>query len=425
MEDKYLTVSAITRYLKNKFDTDENLRNIYLKGEISNLKIHTTGHIYFSIKDETSKINAIMFRSNASKLSFKPVEGMKIFVTGSITVYEATGNYQIYVTSMQEDGIGNLYLKYQETKAKLAKEGLFASEYKKEIPKYPKKIGIVTAKTGAAIRDIITTIKRRYPMCETYLFPCLVQGDNAAIDIKNKIDQASNHELDVLIVGRGGGSFEDLNAFNDEEVARSIFKSNIPIISAVGHEIDFTIADFVADLRAPTPTAAAELAVPNIFDIKVKLNQLKIRTNESIFKKINYLKLYMDTFKNSFVIKNPMLMFDNRKQKLDSILEKCNNILNNRLDKIKTNLYKLKDSYIVNNPHVLYKDYKIKLEKLTEKLILVNPLDILKKGYALVYIDDRVIKNIKDIKENENLKIKMHDGIIDTIVKGVEKTDEI
>lgn len=423
MDDKYLTVSAITRYLKHKFDIDENLRTVYLKGEISNCKIHTTGHIYFSIKDETSKINAIMFKSSASKLNFEPKEGMKIMATGSITVYEATGNYQIYVTDMQEDGIGNLYIEYQKLKEKLAKEGLFDNKYKKQIPIYPKKVGIVTAKTGAAIRDIISTIKRRYPMCETYLFPCLVQGDNAAIDIKNKIDQASTYDLDVLIVGRGGGSFEDLNAFNDEGVARSIFASNIPIISAVGHEIDFTIADFVADLRAPTPTGAAEMAVPNIYDIKSKINQLKIRTNEAVYKKINYLKLYMDTFKNSFVIKNPMLMFDNRKQKLDSILEKCNSVLTNRLDKLKNNLDKIKANYIINNPELLYKEHKNKLDKLTEKLILVNPLDILKKGYSLVYIENKVIKNIDDVKINDNLKIKMHNGIISTTVNNVEEQD--
>ncbi len=422
--DKYLTVTAITRYLKSRFDMDENLNKVYLKGEISNLKIHTTGHIYFSIKDENSKINAIMFKSNASKLTFQPKEGMKIMVTGSVTIYEATGNYQIYVNTMQEDGLGNLYVKYQELKEKLSKEGLFDSKYKKEIPKYPKKIGIVTAKTGAAIRDIISTIKRRYPMCETYLFPCLVQGDNAAIDIKNKIDQASTYDLDVMIVGRGGGSFEDLNAFNDEEVARAIFNSNIPIISAVGHEIDFTIADFVADLRAPTPTGAAEMAVPNIYDIKTKLNQLKIRTNEAIYKKVNYLKLYLDTFKNSFMIKNPKLMFDNRKQKLDAIAEKYNTIIFNKIDKFKNYLDKFKTNYIINNPDVLYKKHRTDLEKLTEKIILVNPLNILKKGYSLVYMDDKVIKSTQNIQIKDKLKIKMYDGNIDVYVDNKEVNND-
>ncbi len=423
MQDKYLTVTAITRYLKNKFDIDDNLRTVYLKGEISNCKIHTTGHIYFSIKDETSKINAIMFKSSATKLNFEPKEGMKIMVTGSITVYESTGNYQIYVTDMQEDGIGNLYIEYQKLKAKLEKEGLFDSKYKKEIPKYPKKIGIVTAKTGAAIRDILSTIEKRYPMCETYLFPCLVQGDNAASDIKAKIEQANKNDLDVLIVGRGGGSFEDLNSFNDEGVARAIFASKIPIISAVGHEIDFTIADFVADLRALTPTAAAVLAVPNISDIKDSINQLKIRINEAIYKKINYLKLYMDTFKNSFIIKNPRLMFDNRKQYLDMINEKCNNIIINKIRDLKLKLDKIRSNYIINNPEFLYKEKKDKLEKITEKLILVNPLNILKKGYSLIYVDNKVIKNIKNIKINDKLKIKMYDGNINVTVNSKEQNN--
>ncbi len=302
MNEKYLTVTSLTRYLKYKFENDENLRKVFLKGEISNFKAHTTGHLYFSIKDETSKINAIMFKSNASKLNFMPVEGMKVLVTGSVRVYEATGNYQIYVDELIEDGIGNLYVAFEELKKKLTKEGLFDSKYKKALPKIPNKVGIVTAKTGAAIKDILSTIKRRYPLCETYLFPCLVQGENAPSDIVNKIKQADKYNLDVLIVGRGGGSFEDLNCFNDEEVARTIFACNTPVISAVGHEIDFTIADYVADFRAPTPTGAAEIAVPNIIDLKNILKQYNIRLNEAMMNKTNYLKLYLDSVKNKQLI---------------------------------------------------------------------------------------------------------------------------
>ena len=314
MNDKYLTVTALTKYIKYKLESDVNLRKVYLKGEISNFKAHSTGHYYFSIKDENSIIRAIMFNSNAKKLNFLPSEGMKVLVTGTISVYPATGSYQIYVEDLIEDGIGNLYVAFEKLKEKLSKEGLFDPKYKKKIPKIPSKVGIVTAKTGAAVKDIISTIRRRFPLCETYLFPCLVQGENASKDIKEKVLQADQYNLDVLIVGRGGGSFEDLNCFNDEELARTIFTCKTPIISAVGHEIDFTIADFVADMRAPTPTGAAEMAVPNQYDIMTNINQLKIRLDEAILKKVKYQTLYLDTIKNSFVIKNPLLLYQNKQQ---------------------------------------------------------------------------------------------------------------
>ena len=232
-----------------------------------------------------------MFKGSTSTLNFEPKEGMKVLVGGSIRVYETGGTYQIYVEEMQEDGIGNLYLEYEKLKKKLDIEGLFDAKYKKKIPVYPKRIGIVTAPTGAAVKDILSTIKRRYPICETYLFPCLVQGATAPQDIVSSLKKADNYQLDVIIVGRGGGSFEDLNCFNDETVARTIFHCSTPIISAVGHEIDFTIADFVADLRAPTPTGAAEMAVPNLIDVISLLTQYKIRLNESILKKTKYLSL--------------------------------------------------------------------------------------------------------------------------------------
>ena len=299
--EKYLSVTALTRYLKHKFDNDEHLREVYLKGEISNFKSHNTGHFYFSIKDEGSKINAIMFGANAKKIAFTPTDGMKILVRGRVSVYEATGNYQIYVDEMLEDGIGNLYIAFEQLKEKLSKEGLFDSKYKKQIPKFPERVGVVTAKTGAAIKDILSTIKRRYPICEVILFPSLVQGENAAPDIVKNIELAKNYNLDVLIVGRGGGSIEDLWPFNEEIVARAIFNCPIPVISAVGHEIDYTIADFVSDLRAPTPTGAAEMAVPNLIELQKYIKQLNIRLNESILKIVNYQKLYLDSLKNSFV----------------------------------------------------------------------------------------------------------------------------
>jgi len=396
MNDKYLTVSVINRYIKHRLDTDENLQTVFIKGEISNFKAHSTGHLYFSIKDETSKINAIMFSKNASKLQFSPIDGTKVLITGRISVYEATGNYQIYVDDMQEDGLGNLYIEFEKLKKKLEEEGLFDSKYKKPIPKYPEKIGVITANTGAAIKDILTTIKRRYPIAQVILFPSLVQGENAASDIVKNINLAGNYELDVLIVGRGGGSIEDLWPFNEEIVARAIFDCNIPVISAVGHEIDFTIADFVSDLRAPTPTAAAELAVPNLVDLNKYIKQLNIRLNETILKQLNIQKLYLESFKNSYIIKNPMILYENQKQRLDLINEKLN-----------TNI-------------VLKLDNKRKeLENIIDKLNLVNPLNILKRGFSLTYKDNKLVKSVKKLKENDLLNLKLTDGVATVEVKEI------
>ena len=421
MSDKYLTVSAITRYLKAKFDVDENLQTVFLKGEISNFKAHTTGHFYFSLKDESSKINAIMFRSNASKVLFKPMDGMKVLVTGRISVYEAMGSYQIYVDEMLEDGVGNLYIAYEQLKEKLQKEGLFNKTHKKKIPKIPKRVGIVTASTGAAIRDIITTIKRRFPICETILFPTLVQGENAKDDIVRNIEMAQNYDLDVLIVGRGGGSIEDLWPFNEEVVARAIYNSKVPIISAVGHEVDFTIADFVADLRAPTPTAAAELAVPNMSDLKKYISQLSIRLNESVLKRVNYLKLYLDSIKNSFVIKNPMIMYENKKQSLDLMNSKLNDLMLGKVDRLKNEMEKIKKSYVLTNPKLLYKDNILEVKNIIEKLELLNPLNILNRGYSITYLNSLALKSVKEVKENDLLDIKLTDGVIQSKVINVKE----
>ncbi len=420
-QDKYLTISAVTKYLKYKFDTDEHLRTIFLKGEISNFKAHTTGHFYFSLKDETSKINAIMFRTNAEKINFIPAEGMKVLVTGRISIYEATGGYQIYVEKMEQDGLGNLYIAFEKLKQDLAKEGLFDPAHKKQIPKIPTRIGIVTAPTGAAIKDILSTIKRRFPICETILFPALVQGENAASDIAKKIDMAANYQIDTLIVGRGGGSIEDLWPFNEEIVARAIYRSKIPIISAVGHEIDYTISDFVSDLRAPTPTGAAEIAVPNLIDLSKHLEQLKIRLKESILKKVNYNKLYLDSLKSSYVIKTPMIMYENKKQKLDMLQNKLTTFILHQVENSKKNLEYLKKNHILMYPKDIYEPKYIELKQFIEKLELLNPLGVLKRGYTLTYQDNHLIKSIHDVKTN-SIEIKFHDGTL--IAKQIEKVEK-
>lgn len=400
MSDKYLSVSTISRYIKHLLDTDKNLQTIFIKGEISNLKQHSSGHIYFSLKDETSKINAIMFSNNAKKLNFVPTDGTKVLAIGRVSLYEATGNYQIYINEMLEDGVGNLYIAFEKLKEKLSKEGLFQEKYKVLIPKYPAKIGVVTANTGAAIKDIISTIKRRYPIADVYLFSSLVQGEQAKYDLVKKIEQADQFGVDVIIVGRGGGSIEDLWPFNEEIVAKAIFDCKTPIISAVGHEIDYTIADFVADLRAPTPTGAAEIAVPNIIDIISHLNHLKIRLNESILKNLNLKKLYFDSLRNSYIIKNPNFIYENKRQKLDLIETTLNS---NILLKLENN--------------------KKEINNLLIQLDLLNPLNILKRGYSLTYKNNKIVKSIKNIKEKDNLTIKLSDGNINVVVRSVE--DEI
>ena len=389
MQDKYVTISRINNYLKAYFDNNPHLQHVYLKGEISSFKNHTRGHLYFTLKDEQSRLSAVMFQTNALKLNFEPEDGMNVLVEGRISCYPAQGSYQIYVEKMEVDGVGNLYIEFEKLKKKLAAEGLFDPKFKKQIPKYPTRIGVITAPTGAAIKDILSTIKRRYPICETILFPCLVQGKSAAPDIVKQIKTAQDYDLDVIICGRGGGSIEDLWAFNEEIVARAIFESKIPIISAVGHEIDFTIADFVSDLRAPTPTGAAEMAVPTISDVKFMINQLTLRTNKCMNNIIEIKKNKLNAIKDSFILKNPLSIYEIKEQKLDMLIDNLNKNVKNIL---------------VNKNH--------ELVLLANTLKLVNPLNILDRGYSVVKKDNKVIKDIKDIKKEDNIDIRIKNGNI-------------
>ena len=389
MQDKYVTISRINNYLKAYFDNNPHLQHVYLKGEISNFKNHSRGHLYFTLKDEQSRLSAVMFQTNALKLNFEPEDGMNVLVEGRISCYPAQGSYQIYVEKMEVDGVGNLYIEFEKLKKKLAAEGLFDPKFKKQIPKYPTRIGVITAPTGAAIKDILSTIKRRYPICETILFPCLVQGKSAAPDIVKQIKTAQDYDLDVIICGRGGVSIEDLWAFNEEIVARAIFESKIPIISAVGHEIDFTIVDFVSDLRAPTPTGAAEMAVPTISDVKFMINQLTLRTNKCMNNIIEIKKNKLNAIKDSFILKNPLSIYEIKEQKLDMLIDNLNKNVKNIL---------------VNKNH--------ELVLLANTLKLVNPLNILDRGYSVVKKDNKVIKDIKDIKKEDNIDIRIKNGNI-------------
>ena len=421
MDINYISISDLTRYIKAKFDTDVHLNRIYLKGEISNFKHHTRGHMYFTLKDEFSRINAVMFASSANGLSFEPEDGMKVLVEGRITVYEASGNYQIYVTDMQVDGLGSLYIEFEKLKKKLNDEGLFDVKYKKNIPRFPKKIGIITAPTGAAIRDILSTIKRRYPICETILFPTLVQGSGAKESIVDQIKRTQDFDLDLIICGRGGGSIEDLWAFNEEIVARAIFASKIPIISAVGHEPDFTIADYVADLRAPTPTGAAEMAVPNMNDINNYLNQIKIRSNESINNIIKHNKVRLQNIKESYILKNPMSMYEVKEQKLDNYIDNLNRFIELVIEKNKARFRNVKENYILKNPSVLLEENKNKINLIIRSLELLNPLSILDKGYSIVSMNKKVIKDISEIKKGDKLEVKFSKGNMEAVVERIWK----
>ncbi len=442
--NKYITVSQLNKYLKYKIDNDPNLGIVFLKGEISNFKNHTRGHFYFTLKDDTSRINAIMFQGNASKIPFLPVDGMKVLVSGRVSVYEQSGSYQIYVDTMLEDGVGSLYLAFNQLKEKLEKEGLFSPEHKKSIPKIPEKIGIITAPTGAAIKDILSTIKRRFPLVETILFPALVQGEYAKDDIVKKIKIANTYDLDVLIVGRGGGSIEDLWPFNEEVVARAIYESKIPIISAVGHEIDFTIADFVADKRAPTPTGAAEMAVPDKKDLLVYLEQVNIRLEKSLTNKLKIYKEKLISLENSQILKNPKRILEVKEQNFDLLYEKLLKEIKIILTSKKESLNLLKSCFIFKNPNILivdkiytYNDLIKNINKQIEKIIsnkqnnylnllskveVLNPITTIKRGYSIVKINDKTITSVKKVKKGDKITNQISDGnIISEVVEIYEE----
>ena len=388
MKYNAVTVTQLNKYLKDKFEEDENLNAILVKGEISNFKNHYTGHLYFTLKDENSLIKCIMFKSYAEKLTFKPKDGMKVMVFGSVSVFERDGVYQIYVKNIIEDGIGDLHEKFEQLKLKLEKEGLFDELHKKKIPLYPKVVGVLTSQTGAVIRDIINVSTRRNPKVYIRLFPVPVQGPGAAEQIAEKIKLMNEKKLaDVLIIGRGGGSLEDLWPFNEEIVARAIYDSKLPIISAVGHETDFTIADFVADLRAPTPSSAAELAVPDVYELRQKIDNYRNRYKVALKKKIELMRLRYEKCMKSRVFTDPTRKIKDEYVIIDSYIKRLEirirNIQKNKINK-----------YI----------------ELTTKLDAMSPLKTLTRGYSLVEKDNQIIKSSKKLKLNDEIKIKFFDG---------------
>ena len=383
-----ISVTELNKYIKDKIDKDEMLNNVFVKGEISNYKHHYTGHLYFTLKDENSLIKCIMFKGYAANLKFEPKDGMKVTIFGSVSVFERDGVYQIYVKAMQEDGIGSLYKAYEEMKAKLEKEGLFDQSHKKKIPLMPRCIGVLTSNTGAVIRDIINVSTRRNPNVYIKLLPVPVQGPGAAEKIVDAIKTMNEKKLaDVIIVARGGGSLEDLWPFNEEIVARAIYDSELPVISAVGHETDFTIADFVADLRAPTPSAAAELAVPNIADIKLKLEGYNNRYKLALKKKVEFMKLRYEKCMNSRVFKEPLQKINEKYILIDMKVKTMQNSISNIYNSKKTNMIK----------HIA-------------KLDALSPLKTLTRGYSIVQSNGKVVKSVNQIKKDDEIDIRLIDG---------------
>lgn len=396
MEERpILSVSRVNLYIKQLLENDAYMSNVTVRGEISNCKIHSSGHIYMSLKDEKSVIRAVMFRSAAAKLKFKPENGMKIIAIGRVAVYERDGQYQLYINSMEQEGIGALHIAFEELKARLLKEGLFDADKKKPLPKYPKKIGVVTAPTGAAIRDILNILSRRFPYADVTLYPVLVQGENSAESIVRAIEYFNKERsADVLIVGRGGGSIEDLWSFNEEIVARAIFASEIPIISAVGHEIDFTISDFVADLRAPTPSAAAELAVPDERELKEKFGNVLKRLSLYVSRAVESRKMQFSKLAESAVLKNPTGKIDDKKIYVDNLAHR-----------------------VFMSANLIKERKQKELASAAAKLDGLSPLGTMSRGFSVAKGKSGIIRSVKDASSGDEFELIVSDGSINAVVK--------
>ncbi|MBM6013968.1 exodeoxyribonuclease VII large subunit [Staphylococcus epidermidis] len=443
---EYLSVSALTKYIKYKFDQDPHLQSVLIKGELSNFKKHSSGHLYFNVKDKESVISGMMFKGNASKLGFEPKEGDEVLIEARVSVYKRRGNYQIYVNKMQLDGIGNLYQKLELLKKKLKKEGYFDQSNKKLIPKYPKKIAVLTASTGAAIRDIHSTINNRYPLVEQIQISTLVQGTQARQDIIEKIQYADSLDVDTIIVGRGGGSIEDLWNFNEEDVVKTIFNCQTPIISAVGHETDFTLSDFVADVRAATPTQAAVIATPNQYELLQQIKQYEYTLSRYIKQYIEHQKKQLNHISSYYKFKQPSLLYDQQIQKRDELERQLNHLLNTKVEKSKHHLKLLQQSFnfknlnqqITQEKQSIYQlhsrlskimsnnitNLKTVLKNKLESLNNLSPTNTMLRGYAIVNKDNEVVTSTHKLNENDQISLTMKDGSVDATVKKVRCNDE-
>lgn len=438
MEDRWISISQLTARIKQTIEHNSDLQSVWLRGEISNFKKHSRGHMYFTIKDERSKISAVMFAGNNKSLAFEPENGMKVLIRGRVSVYEPFGQYQLYVNDMEPDGIGQLFIKYEQLKNQLEQEGLFREDMKKRLPAYPKKIAVITSPTGAAIRDVISTIKRRYPPAEIILYPVLVQGRDAAPSIVRALKQAEQHPgIDVVIAGRGGGSIEELWAFNEEIVARAFHSITIPIISAVGHETDFTIADFAADVRAATPTAAAELAVPSLIDVVQQVSSFEQRLHLAMNNHKKHGTERLKRLQGSYAFRYPMQLLQQKEQELDRLMDRLEKrrlltlesslssfqVLQKRLElqhperKLESSrkeyvqtaarLEKVKNRYLLNK--------QSEFHHVIQKLNLLNPLQILERGYQVSFDEkEELVSSIRQAVPGSRMDVQMKDGTVRT-----------
>ncbi|MGX6961842.1 exodeoxyribonuclease VII large subunit [Vagococcus xieshaowenii] len=446
MTQQYLSVTALTRYIKYKFEQDPYLERVFLTGELSNFRARPNAHQYFSIKDANAKISAVMFKGAYAKLKFEPKEGMKVLVIGRITLYEATGQYQITIEHMEPDGVGALYQAFEEMKEKLSKEGLFNAP-KKPLVKFPKRIAVITSPSGAVIRDIMTTVKRRYPIAELVIFPTLVQGTKAAQNIVANIQKADDiGNFDTMIVARGGGSIEDLWPFNEEIVARAIFAAKTPIISSVGHETDITIADFVADVRAATPTAAAELSVPNLTDELLKIREKEHQLMKAFRTLLRHKKERLHKSQDSYIFRQPQRLYESLEIKLDSISQRFNQQMTATIQKQEQQLSELTQRLQLVNPSQEVEQSQQQLNFLKERLMrsmilkldkskmelakgmqaldMLSPLNIMKRGYGYVTDESGIIHSAQQLSEHQEITINFTDGKALAEVKSIEYIKE-
>ncbi len=438
MERKYLTVTALNRYLKAKIDADSQLQKIYIMGEISNFKHHSSGHLYFTLKDENSRVNAVMFSSKARKLPFEPANGMKVFIQASVSIYDVAGTYQLYVDKMEQDGLGNLFLRYEQLKKQLAGEGLFSPENKKQIPKFPSRIAVLSGYPSAALADVVRTIKLRFPVVRIVAFPIPVQGKDAYIKICRMLKYVDSLNFNTIIIARGGGSLEELWNFNEELLARAIFECKTPIISGVGHEVDFTICDFVADYRAATPTAAAIKATPDLMELKQNVANVEYTLSTLMKQKINIYKENFNRLSSFYLFKNPNKLYEDKKAKVDYLYDKFCYAFNDNLNSQKnktTNLIQVfnhqTNLFLTNQKnqlkvidHTMNMEIKRKLqinqEKyrfLISKLNTLSPLKTLERGYAIVLKNEQVVASSNSLSSGDEIEIKMKDGSKKAVIK--------
>lgn len=445
MSEEYVTVSALTKYIKYKFDKDPHLGRVYLTGEISNFRLRPT-HQYFSLKDEQAIISATMFQSAFKKIQFRPEEGMKVLVIGKVSVFEKSGQYQINIEHMEPDGVGALYLAYEQLKKKLEAEGLFSLP-KKPIPQFPKKIAILTSESGAVIQDIQTTVARRFPIVQLVLYPTVVQGVHAVNSILKNLDLVEQEDYDVVIIGRGGGSIEDLWAFNEEPVVRRVAELSIPVISSVGHETDTTLIDFVSDMRAATPTAAAEIATPVLMEIHQQLRNLQTRLEQALSRQLQIKRERMQALANASIFQNPERIYQVYQQRVDQLEMRLQQMMQQSVQHKRQQLVKNQHRLESGSPSrrvqtekqalqylakrleqaqgQLMKDKKQQFQRAIQQLDLLSPLKIMNRGYGILQQEETIIKSVDQLEVNQELTIQLVDGTVRSKVTSVEKGNQL